>query len=53
MVMPVDVLIIGAGARPQDHAERINRVAQNAAVARGAQLRVAPTEQEAVAWLLS
>jgi hypothetical protein len=36
-----------------DHAERINKVAENTAVARGAQLFVAPTEQEAVAWLAS
>lgn len=36
-----------------DHAERINKLAENAAVARGAQLFVAPTEHEAVAWLVS
>lgn len=32
-------------------AERINKLAENTAVSRGARLLVAPTEQEAVAWL--
>jgi hypothetical protein len=34
-------------------AERINKLAQNAAVDRGAHLIVVPTEQEAVVWLES
>jgi hypothetical protein len=36
-----------------EQADRINRLAEDAAVSRGARLLVAPTEQEAVAWLAS
>lgn len=35
-----------------DHAERINAVAQRAAVQRGAQLYVCASEADALAWLL-
>jgi hypothetical protein len=34
-----------------EQADRINKLAENTAVSRGAHLFVAPTEQEAIAWL--
>jgi hypothetical protein len=47
-------LALGPGLRLAllDHAERINQIAEHAAVQRGAQLCVCASEGDALAWLL-